>query len=378
MSLKTRLAPLAARLERGVDRLWPQRPRSGPPVIDPYLGYSTPEELILRGRVLSHVTRHVPRHGQRWWRNLLQMISLFFTWEVSGVTVVAEAFGRTAVTDEEGYFTLHLPRREALAGGWNEVVVGLSTAVPNPGDMPRDWQHGGAVREAARLPVQVTRADAAFGVISDIDDTMMRTGAYSLWRNLWTSLTGNTLTREIFPDAVELMDRLSEQGRNPVFYVSSSPWNLHHFLNEIFERHGLVQGPLFLRDLGISETKFITGTHGDHKGDAIDSILAANPGLPFVLMGDTGQHDAQVYAAAAQRHPGQVAQVILRAPGKGADARDMAHVEALRERGVPVHVGTDYRALIDAHATPGVPEASGGAGEAAARDQARDGEAAAP
>ncbi|MFQ6547037.1 phosphatase domain-containing protein [Aestuariibius sp. 2305UL40-4] len=320
-ALKTRLAPAAARVERLFDRLGRRRPRKAG-TIDAYIGYSEPEALVARGRVLASDRDRDPQEGQRWYRNLAQMISLFLTDEVADVEVRAE--GMSTRTDEEGYFTLRLPRPEG-AQGWVTVTV----------DAP----------VAAELPVLVSNPAADYGVISDIDDTMMKTGAYSIWRNLWTSMTGNALTRHVFPDAVDLMERLQD-GVNPVFYVSSSPWNLHGFLEEVFARNELLRGPKFLRDLGISETQFVTGTHGDHKGAAIDRIMGANPGLGFVLVGDTGQHDAEVYLAAAERHEGRVRRVILRAPGRGADAKDMDFVRKIEALGIPVHVDADYRKVI--------------------------------
>lgn len=321
MSVKSLAARLFHPLERLVERVFPGRAK--PRVIDAYIGYATPDSLIARGRVLSGLRRHDPDPEQSRWVNLRQMISLFLTDEVANATVVQIGGTAKAVTDEEGYFTLVLPPDTGT----------LRVAIR---DVPES---------AVDLPVIRPDPAADVGVISDIDDTLLETGAYSIWRNLWTTLTGNTATRRLHPDAVDLITRL-HAGRNPVFYVSSSPWNLHFFLQQVFMRAGMVPGPMFLRDFGISETQFITGTHGDHKGAAIDTILSANPDLPFVLVGDTGQHDAEVYLAAARRHPGRVARVILRAPGPGADAADMVHVAALRDLGVPVAVAADYSAVL--------------------------------
>ena len=321
--VKAWLARVLHPVERALDRLRPAR-RTDDLVIDPYLGYATPEEIILRGRVLTALRRTTPSPEGSWWTNLRQMLSLFFTSEVARVAVHAGEV--TAITDEEGYFDLHLPRG-TISPGWARFDVGLDG-------------------EGRTLEALVAPPDAPFGVISDIDDTVLETGAYSLIRNLWTSLTGNALTRHVFPDAVALMARFEAVGA-PIFFVSSSPWNLHHFLVRIFERHGLPKAPIFLRDLGLSRTQFISGTHGDHKGSAIDAILAAHPDLPFVLVGDTGQHDPQVYLAAAERHPGRIARVIFREPGKGADAKDTQAMATLRDLGVRVDSGRDY-AGIDA------------------------------
>jgi phosphatidate phosphatase APP1 len=245
---------LVWRIENILDRLRGQRDKRQ--IIEPYLGYATPDALIVRGRLLTALRRNKPTPMQSKWTNFKQMFALFMTDEVAHVTVHAR--GVSAISDEEGYFTLLLPRQREQ--GWTEVKVELEGKA-----------------EAAICPVLVAPQEARLAVISDIDDTMLQTGAFSLLRNLWTSFTGNALTRKIFPDAVPFMAELSEQRRNPIYYVSSSPWNLHHFLCRIFDRAGLVKGPKFLRDLGISKTQFITGTHGDHKGSSIDTLLAANP-----------------------------------------------------------------------------------------------------
>ena len=103
----------------------------------------------------------------------------------------------------------------------------------------------------------------------------------------------------------------------------------------------------FLRDLGISETQFITGTHGDHKGDAVDRILAANPDLSFVLIGDTGQHDAEIYGAAAKRHPGRIKAILLREPGPGPDDKARAAMEKISADDTPIYSGRDFDGAMD-------------------------------
>ena len=291
--------------------------------IEPYHGYATPEHLVARGRVLAARRSEVTVQGESKLANARQMFRLFATHEVADVTVTAGEF--SAVTDAEGYFTLLLPRRAQT--GWVNVAVSVSG-------------------QNAICPVLVARQDARLMVVSDIDDTMIHTGAWSTWRNLWTSFTGSVASREVFRDAVELIQVLGQSDRNPVYFVSSSPWNFHRFLDTVFARAGLPKAPKFLRDYGFGEDQFITGRHGDHKGSAIDRLMAAHPGLPVVLIGDTGQHDAGIYADAAVRHPGRVMHVVLRAPGPGADQDDLLQVERLRTMAVPVTVGPDFREAI--------------------------------
>ena len=319
--IKRTLHRLSLRAERVFDRFF-HRTGAGREV-DPYIGYATPDGIVLRGRVLSHLHRDAPLKTQSKFANLRDMLQLFLTDEVADADVRS---GDVATrTDEEGYFTLHLPR--STQPGWSTRPVIVD------GGPPVD------------CPVMVPRPDARFMVISDIDDTMLRTGAYSLVKNLYTSFTGNSSTREVFADSITLMRDLHSEGRNPVFYVSSSPWNLHDFLSDVFDNTGLVKGPMFLRDLGLSETKFITEGHGNHKGASIDTILDANPDLPAVLLGDTGQHDARIYREVIDRHPGRIAAVGLRTPGPGLDAADKHDLAAFEGTGVTLYAQDTFDGL---------------------------------
>jgi phosphatidate phosphatase APP1 len=300
---------IARRVERGLERIGRRRTL---PVLEPYLGHAEPGGVVLRGRVLTHLRRAQPEPEQSRWTNLRQMLSLFLTDEVAGVAV--RAAGAEARSDAEGYVTLHVPG--TFAPGWAELPAALPDQPP----------------VACRALVPAPEAETM--VISDIDDTVIETGAHSLPRNLWTTFTGSALSRRAHPDAVALMRGLSDGGRVPVFYVSSSPWNLHHFLETLFAREGVPPGPMFLRDLGVTEAG-VGRSHGDHKGEAIDAILAANPDLSAILLGDTGQHDAAIYRAAVERHPGRVRAVGLREPAPGAGRDAAACMAAIEAAGVP-------------------------------------------
>jgi len=325
--LKHRLARATLIIERMFDVVIPRR-GFGDAEIDPYFGHATPTTVILRGRVLSRKIKKPVKEVEAdasLWTNFKAMIALFNTREMSNIRI--SCLGKETLSDEEGYFELVLPRSKDQTGWINHNV------------------HFGEVNGRADLTALLPSTDAEFGIISDIDDTLIKTDAWSLSRNLWNSLTGNAHSRYVFPDAIQLIQLLHNQI-NPVFYVSSSPWNLHGFLTEIFDRAGLVRGPKFLRILGISESKFITGKRGHHKGAAIDEILAANPELSFILIGDTGQHDAHVYHEALLRHPGRIRRIILRAPLPGLSKENQIYVDKIEATDTPLFVGETYQPLL--------------------------------
>ncbi len=333
MARRRLLQPIARAVERQLERIGAMP--DAPPLLDAYKGYAEPGALVVRGRVLTGLRHSEPVPEQSRWTNLRQMAGLFLTDEVADVPVAVPGTHARGVSDAEGYVLLHVPAGDR-APGWHDLTLCLP-------DVPGS---------ARAFPVLVPDPAARFGVISDIDDTMMETGAYSLARNLWTTFTGSALTRRVYPDSVALMTRLSAGGLNPVFYVSSSPWNLHAFLDSVFARAGLVTGPMFLRDLGPAEDKVLTGGHGSHKGAAIDRILAANPRLAFVLIGDTGQHDAMIYRDAVLRHEGRIAAVILREPVVGAGPKSLEAIAAIEAAGVPCHHAPDFTAIPEIAVPP--------------------------
>tara|TARA_R110002033_G_scaffold36569_2_gene75114 strand:- start:46 stop:1026 length:981 start_codon:yes stop_codon:yes gene_type:complete len=305
------LARRAARLvESGLERIGDRD--DSEPVLEPYLGYATPEGVVLRGRVLSHLRRSEPDAEQSRWTNLRQMVNLFVTDEVADVPVTGADV--TATSDAEGYVRLIV--QGDFAPGWVNVPLAIAGQPP------------------VLFPARIPAPDADYMILSDIDDTMIQTGAHSLARNLWTTFTGSALTRQVHDDALALMTTLVDGGRNPVFYVSSSPWNLHDFLDRLFAREGVPKGPMFLRDLGLTD-EGVGASHLTHKGAAIDTLLAVNPDLPAYLMGDSGQQDAIVYRDVIARHPDRIRGVALREPAPGVGADDAAAFAAIEAAGVP-------------------------------------------
>ena len=164
--------------------------------------------------------------------------------------------------------------------------------------------------------VFVPSENVEFGVISDIDDTVVPTGATRLWEMVKTTFMGNAYTRVPFPGVAAFYQALSKglmgYENNPFFYVSSSPWNLYDFLRELMNIHHIPQGPLMLRDIGLSREHFFAGSHTEHKLIQIKRIFDIIRDTPFILIGDSGQHDAEIYLHVIRDFPGRVKMVYIR------------------------------------------------------------------
>jgi phosphatidate phosphatase APP1 len=152
---------------------------------------------------------------------------------------------------------------------------------------------------------------ATFGIISDVDDTVLQTGATSAVSTLKKVLFGNARTRLPFAGVAAFYQALCAE-HNPIFYVSSSPWNLYDVLSEFFELNDIPRGPLMLRDWGIKPSELLPLGHKNHKLENIRAILNAYPDLPFVLIGDSGQEDPQIYRDVVEEYPERIRAIYIR------------------------------------------------------------------
>lgn len=241
--------------------------------------------------------------------NLLAAYRRFETDEVPAARLVVRARGREErlVADEEGYFEARIRGGEPgpSAEGWESGEVSVE-AQPERGI--------GSARASALF--RVPGPGARLGVISDVDDTILRTGATSLAAIARNTLLHNARTRLPFA-GVAAFYRALEAGfvgdeGNPIFYVSSSPWNLYDLITEFVDLQDLPAGPLFLQDIGFDPNTIGVASHHGHKLAKIEEILATHPHLPFVLSGDSGQQDPEVYREVVKRYPGRVLAVYIR------------------------------------------------------------------
>jgi phosphatidate phosphatase APP1 len=117
--------------------------------------------------------------------------------------------------------------------------------------------------------------------------------------------------------------RALHAGVNPMFYVSKSPWNLYLPLVELMQAEAIPLGPLLLRDFGLH----LARRKEEHKLTQIGRILATYDRLRFVLIGDSGERDPEVYSEIVRRHPGRVRAIYIRAIDP--DATRTAAIEEL-------------------------------------------------
>ena len=291
--------------------------------IVPYLSFGTPTELFIRGRVIEDKGLTLATPDASRWRNFLDTYKRFVSDKVPNarLKVVYPGGEEELEADAQGYFKAHLTLPQAVPAGWAEV--GYTLLSP---------QRKGVEADEAVGRVLVPEAAAQFGVISDMDDTVVQTDVTRWVRVAGAVLFGNAHTRLPFRGVATFyraLERGTGAAHNPLFYVSSSPWNLYDLLLEFLTLGQIPLGPLNLRAWRGGTGELFPGEHGAFKQHEIRRILDTFPDLSFILIGDSGEQDPEIYGEIVEHYPGRILAIYIR--NVSGEARRGA-VEALAER----------------------------------------------
>lgn len=258
-------------------------------------------QATIRGRVIEAMPLRPEQADDGKRTNMRRALQLLRQKELRNVPVsvrlmapLAESPALSTVTDEEGRFTALLPAGSLLPG-WHTLET-----VP-----------------AASGPARVFMPDARnqYVLLSDVDDTVLFSEVNYKNRLLQHSLMENSLQRMSFAGTADFYQRLNQINALPAlstwFYLSASPRQLGDPIRRFLQRQQFPDGLLLL--------KTFAWDGGDpwldqqrYKSQVLEQLLQDFPSQQFVLLGDDGEHDPEIYHSLEQRYPGRVAAVLIR------------------------------------------------------------------
>jgi phosphatidate phosphatase APP1 len=167
-------------------------------------------------------------------------------------------------------------------------------------------------------------------VVSDIDDTIKITSARD-----HRELLLNTFARPFV--AVTNMAKLYQSWRSQdaaeFHYLSAGPWQLYPALDGFLRTNGFPEGTVALRAIRIREELFGSGASEEYKLTELRQLLAQFPERDFILVGDSGEKDPEIYGTIFREFPGRIRRIFIR--GVTGDApKSLRYSEAFRD--VPV------------------------------------------
>lgn len=278
-----------------------------------FRSYGTQNHLYVKGRALEDENIDLSKKGffnlvwntyKRFETDLIKNTPLILTLP-DGRKISTE-------TDNQGYFLIDETIENLLPlvdeKGWLKYEISFAEKFPKRIIQKNNKFHG---------EVMITSETAKFGVISDVDDTIMHTGLTSRfkWQVLKNTVFKRAEKRIPLEGAADFYEKLkngkSGNDCNPIFYVSHSPWNLYLYLEFFLNKNNFPKGPILLRDF-VNPFKKKYRPEKPQKQKEIINILKTYPQLPFILIGDSGEHDPDIYIEIAETYPERILAIYMR------------------------------------------------------------------
>jgi phosphatidate phosphatase APP1 len=297
-----------------------------PYTIRVYHGYGHQHNLVVYGHVIDYKPMRPSLYTDNLLQNAIHLIRQFFVKPMPNVQVKMrwneqEFF---SITEKDGFFRFEWESNESTPAGWHQVVV---DSIDEEGNVT-------ATGEGKIFVPHATQ----YGIISDIDDTVLVSHSAKTGKKLRVMFTKNPRSRKAFDNVVRFYQLLSLAKTtpdilNPFFYVSSSEWNLYDDLNEFFKHNGLPKGAFLLNSIKKWYQLFKTGTT-KHQGKFIRAIriMEAFPKQKFILLGDNSQQDPEIYKTIANKYQDRIIAVYIRNVEKNKEQNTLNLLDSIENK----------------------------------------------
>ncbi|WP_375384643.1 App1 family protein [uncultured Microbacterium sp.] len=304
------------------------RGRGLTPAVTPFPGYGGPGWVRVLGRVL--IVPPAPRTGSgeyasvRGWRSFAAVPVGY-----APVAITIQGHAHDVFSDRGGVIDVVLP--SGLASGWQTLTMTVEGGKP------------------VETRVFIVGEEVRFGIVSDIDDTVMVTALPRPLVAAWNSFVVDEHARQPVPGMAVMMDRLVRDNPGaPLIYLSTGAWNVAPTLLRFLGRHVFPPGALLLTDWGPTHDRWFRSGK-EHKSTNLQRLAKEFPHVRWLLVGDDGQHDDDIYTTFTREHPDSVVAVAIRrlSPAEAVLAGGRTVVDDHSAAGVPWVTESDGAGLLE-------------------------------
>lgn len=287
--------------------------KKDPLLIITFNSYGSDTHFYLRGRALEDES--IDLEDKSWFRLLINTWKRLESDEIRNTPLEITLPNGVVVktkTNYKGYFKVKTDLKDLKDytndKGWLTCKIAYGDL-----NLKRVIQNNNEFSAEVLIPQDKVK----FGVISDIDDTILYTGVASTlkWRLLFNTFFKAAKSRLPLEGAAEFYHMLHRgvlgEEANPIFYVSHSPWNLYRYLELFLKQNNFPKGPILLRNFG-DILKRKPSSEKPRKQKEILNVLKTYPNLSFILIGDSGEHDPDIYIEIAEQFPDRIKAIYLR------------------------------------------------------------------
>lgn len=306
-----------------------------------YHSFGSKKQVQITGHVFEQKPPEIFAETNFFVANMIALLSLFRVKTIPNVELELDFFGIKHKTKslEDGFFRFEFETNYNLPFGWHTIEIA--------GNHPLTQQ---MISSEGKIFVpEITK----FAVISDIDDTVMKSYSATIFRRLYELISKNPYRRKVFENTIEWYKDLAEAHppgteSRAFFYVSSSEWNLYEYLNTVFKMNELPEGIFLLNSLRTLRSFWKTGKTG-HEGKLIriGRLMNTFPGVKFILIGDNTQKDPEIYEEIVSKYPNQIKAVLIRNRKNKNVLKTTQILQKIAEQDIPVLQFTTTQEGID-------------------------------
>ena len=183
-------------------------------------------------------------------------------------------------------------------------------------------------------PIYFHYDPTGLAILSDIDDTIMVSHSPYHLKRVSTVTLKPPHKRKSIDFTGELLRGLRDKNV-PVLYVSKSEGNLFDMISSFIEKHKLPKGHMFLTPYLRFKQLFTHKKSRNFKLDCIRYIIRNAPGKRFLLLGDDGQKDMEIYASIAEEFPDMIEKIYIRQAKRKIDRKQRKMWNTLNSLHIP-------------------------------------------
>ncbi len=267
--------------------------------IDVHYAYGAGGILYLQGRLREDEHDEPARADDSHLSSLKKHIDRMHVHELKREPMVVSVQGARyqIKSDAEGYFALE---KKLIDAG--QANLDLELQLPKRGF-------------SQRVRVDNFNGHAQFGVISDFDDTVIISDVENKVTLLKNALASNPSQRTPVAGVADLFTKISQRSTTaatmPMFFVTGSPRQIQDDISQFLQLHHFPPAVIITKKINAEKGNDPLSDQFKYKTSHISALLEQMPTVRFVLVGDDGEKDPEVYREIQRRYPAQVAAIWI-------------------------------------------------------------------
>jgi len=265
-----------------------------------YHAYGNAHQIVIQGRMEEKKTFSEAKEDDNWFQNIWRTVRQVKGDEIKNQTIFALVNGEKFETkgDDEGYYEFNITTQQALKTGYEKVALNIK-----------------GNSNAHTTEVTVIGSEPLVGIISDFDDTMIVSDVTNKIKLGYNTVFKNYKQRTVVPTMLEWFQKILAQNLkdapSTLFILSGSPQQLFFAVEDFLTFHHFPKHTLILKKAH-GENKDPLTDQFAYKTQKIERLIKLYPKMRWVMFGDSGEKDAEIYKFIKEKYPNKVISYHIR------------------------------------------------------------------